>query len=112
MVKMKHPSMDVNIDTKHTGFPTLKPSSWAQAYTAALLPTPEGPVISTVLHKGSHPPSSDPASPWKSPQSQEPAQKDSHYCPLTITPDLKTISEIMNNKTVVMWTTEEQQYCD
>lgn len=28
---------------------TLKPSSWAQAYTAAVLPTPVGPVMSSVL---------------------------------------------------------------
>lgn len=59
--------------------PTLKPSSWEQAYTEAVLPTPGGPVISMVLHSGSFLSSSAPASPWKSPQSHESAQEDSYF---------------------------------
>lgn len=56
--------------------PTLKPSSWAQAYTEAVLPTPGGPVSSKALHKGSSPPLSHTASPWKSPQSHESAREE------------------------------------
>lgn len=58
--------------------PTLKPSSWEQAYTEAVLPTPGGPVISMALHRGSSLLSAAPASPWKSPQSHESAQEDSY----------------------------------
>ena len=52
--------------------PTLKPSSRAQAYTEAVFPTPEGPVMSMVVDSSS-PSSSTQASPWKSPQSHESA---------------------------------------
>jgi len=66
-------------DIVRLNHPTLKPSSWAQAYTEAVLPTPEGPVINTVLQR----PSSGPASPWKSPQSHESARETlSHQKPL------------------------------
>ena len=52
---------------------TLKPSSRAQAYTEAVLPDPGGPVISRVVDSCSNVFPSEPASPWKAPQSQRPA---------------------------------------
>lgn len=58
-----------NLTKLAQGFPTLKPSSWAQAYTEAVLPTPGGPVMRTVLHSGRPPSPSASVSPRKSPQS-------------------------------------------
>lgn len=77
----------LNLQTQHVGVkgqtfgiflsPTWKPSSWAQAYTDAVLPTPVGPVRSTVFRSSSPPSSPEPSSPWKSPQSHASAEDDS-----------------------------------
>ncbi len=65
-----------SIDIKRTYCTeTLNPSSCAQAYTAAVLPTPDGPIMSTVLHSSCSW-SMDTASPSKSPQSHDSTGKE------------------------------------
>lgn len=54
---------------------TLNPSSCAQAYTAAVLPTPGGPIMSTVLHSSCSW-SIDTVSSSKSPQSHDSTGKE------------------------------------
>lgn len=63
---------DIYINTFINKEHTLNPSSCAHAYTAAVLPTPVGPVISTVLHSMSSPSSSHKLS---SPPNQDSEQK-------------------------------------